>query len=299
MNRKVALCVPASWIIPSRLPSSRASKSITMNTGKFVLVCLVISLIPTFAFAGPPFFTDDPEPVPFRHYEFYTFSTLDRAFGAYAVAFPAFEFNIGAAPNLQLHILAPIALSVAESGPSTYGIGDLELGAKYRFIQEKGPRPQIGVFPLIELPTGDSHRNLGNGQLWAKLPLWVQKSWGPWTSYGGAGYIINRAPGMRDHTFAGWEVQRELNKKLTLGAEWFNPGRDSDAARNTQLINAGGIYNITENFSFLFTGGHSVRGNSHTVAYLGLYWTWGPKDPAGKSKLAKSMHSAGGRGLPL
>jgi hypothetical protein len=150
-----------------------------MDVRRFILTFIAIIFIPAFAFAGPPFFTDDPEPVPFQHYEFYTFSTLDRSSGAYAVAGPAFEFNVGAAPNLQLHIVAPMALSAADPGPTTYGIGDLELGAKFRFIQEKGSRPQFGVFPMLEAPTGDSRRNLGNGQSWAKLPLWVQKSWGP------------------------------------------------------------------------------------------------------------------------
>jgi Putative MetA-pathway of phenol degradation len=268
-----------------------------MKIGKLALVCLAISFITTSAFAGPPFLTDDPEPVAFHHYELYTFATLDRAGGAYGAAFPALEFNAGAAPNLQLHMGGIMAFSASDSGPSTYGIGDVELGAKYRFIQEKGQRPQVGIFPMVELPTGNRRRNLGNGQTWAKLPLWVQKSWGRWTSYGGAGYIINRAAGMRDHTFGGWEAQRTLNKTLTLGAEWFTPGRESDATRNTHLINAGGIYNFTDNFSFLFTGGHSVRGDSHTVAYLGLYWTWGPKDSADSSTLAKSMQSICGRRL--
>jgi hypothetical protein len=262
-----------------------------------VLLCLAIGLTPTFAFAGPPFLTDDPEPVAFRHYEFYTFSILERAGGTYAAMVPVFEFNVGAAPNLQLHIIAPMALSVADPGPSTYGIGDIELGAKYRFIQEKGQRPQVGVYPLIELPSGNSRRNLGNGQLWTQLPLWAQKSWGPWTSYGGVGYIINRAPGMRDHKFAGWQAQRELNKKITLGVEWFSPGRESYTARAPQLLDAGGIYNFTENFSLLFSGGHSVHGDSRTVGYLGLYWTWGPKASAEKSNLARSMHPNCGRGF--
>jgi Putative MetA-pathway of phenol degradation len=247
-----------------------------MKIKKLALLCLALCFIPIPAFAGPPFFTDDPEPVALHHYEFYIFSTLDRAGGSYAAAFPAFEFNVGAAPNLQLHILVPMAFSASDPAPSTYGIGDLELGAKYRFIQEKGRRPQLGTFPMIELPTGDSRRNLGNGQSWARLPLWAQKSWGAWTSYGGAGYVINHAPGMRDHLFAGWQIQRELNKKLTLGAEWLAPGRESDSTQTTQLIDAGGMYNFTENFSLLFTGGHSIQGDSHTVAYVGLYWTWGP-----------------------
>lgn len=243
----------------------------------FVLLPLAIILCAAHSFAGPPFLTDDPVPVSFHHYEFYAFSTLDRSGGAYQANPPGFEFNAGPVRDLQLHIAMQTALSVQPSGSSTYGIGDTELGAKYRFIQEKGQRPQISFYPLIELPTGDSRHNLGNGTTWAKLPIWVQKSWGPWTSYGGAGYVINHAPGMRDHAFAGWLAQRELNKKLALGAEWFTAGRDTDTTRAPQIINAGGAYNFSENFSLLFSGGHSVHGDTHTVAYIGLYWTWGPK----------------------
>ena len=251
------------------------------------------------AHAGPPFFTDDPEPVPFGPYEFYAFSTLDRAYGSYGVAVPAFEFNLGPAPNLQLHIVAPMALLVQDPGPSAYGLGDVELGAKYRFVQEKGRWPQIGAFPMIELPTGNSRRGLGNGELWGKLPVWVQKSWGPWTSYGGGGYIINRAPGMRDHWFFGWQVQRALNKKMILGAEWFNPGRGIITLGNTHLLNAGGVYSFNRNVSLLFTAGHSVHGDSHTVAYVGLYWTWGNKGsgPETQSALTNATFTGGSRRL--
>jgi len=257
----------------------------------------LICLSAPFARGGPPFFTDDPEPVPVRHYEFYLFSTLDRALDGYGVAGPAFEFNVGAAPNLQLHVVAPLQFAVPTDGTSSYGVGDVEFGAKYRFIEENGHRPQVGIFPMVELPTGNGQRSLGNGQVWAKLPLWVQKSWGPWASYGGGGYIVNHAPGMRNHPFLGWQLQRELNKKLTLGAEWFNPGRESLTSGDTHIFNVGGIYNFNQNFSLLFTAGHSIRGDSHTVAYLGLYWTWGHKgtDAQGESKPTSAMFSAGRR----
>jgi len=244
---------------------------------------LVAALLTAHAFAGPPFLTDDPEPVEYRHYEFYTFSTLDRlgietGGSASSAILPGFELNAGVAPDLQLHIAASMALATADAAPITYGVGDVELGAKYRFVHEKGLLPQAGIFPMLELPTGDSRRGLGNGQTWTRLPLWLQKSWGRWTSYGGVGYVINGAPGMRDHVFAGWQVQRKLNNKLTLGAEWFDPGRQSTTGQGTHLVNAGGFYNFDENFSLLFTAGHSFQGESHTVAYIGLYWTWGPKE---------------------
>lgn len=35
--------------------------------------------------------------------------------------------------------------------------------SKYRFVEETKTRPQIGVFPMFELPTGNSARGLGNG----------------------------------------------------------------------------------------------------------------------------------------
>lgn len=246
-----------------------------------LIICFAFSTV----WAGPPFMTDDPEPVPFRHYEYYLFSTADRSSEDYNAVLPAMEFNVGAAPNLQLHIVAPLQFHIPNDGPTNCGFGDIELGAKYRFVEEKGWRPQIGIFPMLEIPTGNSQLNLGNGSLWTRLPLWIQKTHGPWTSYGGGGYIINHALGMRDHFFFGWQLQREINRHLTLGGEWFNPGRDSQLGENTHIVNLGGFYNFKEGFSFLFTAGHSIAGDSHLVAYGGLYWTWGGKKgpPSGAS----------------
>jgi len=43
--------------------------------------------------AGPPFQTDDPEPVEFRHYEFYLFGNTDSTPIETDIAGPAAEFN--------------------------------------------------------------------------------------------------------------------------------------------------------------------------------------------------------------
>jgi hypothetical protein len=229
----------------------------------------------TPAWAGPPFQTDDPEPVEYHHYEAYAFGTFDHSAASTYSELPAAEFNMGVAPNLQLHIIVPGAYLYPSDA---YGIGDVELGAKYRFVQENSKWPQVGAFPLLELPTGNSRRGLGNGQVWARLPLWLQKSYGPWTTYGGAGYQINNAPGMKDSLFAGWLIQRQLNKRITLGAEVYHQESQAAGARQTTFTDAGGYYNFTQNFSLLFMLGHTVTGETHTVGYLGLYWTWEKKN---------------------
>ncbi|MCX5682833.1 MAG: transporter [Planctomycetota bacterium] len=228
--------------------------------------------------AGPPFLTDDPQPVDFQHWEAYLFSTLNKAHDGSTLQTPAMEINYGLLPDLQAHLVTPMTLSLPTGGSRQYGLGDAEFGLKYRFIQEKDNVPMVGIFPMIEVPTGDADRGLGNGRPWARLPLWIQKSWGKWTTYGGCGYAYNTTPGQRSNLFGGWLVQRQITDKLILGSEIFAHGPDHDGGRATALYNVGGFYNFTENFQLLFTVGHSLTGDTGLIAYVGLYWTWGPKE---------------------
>ena len=112
--------------------------------------------------AGPPFLTDDPEPVDRYHWEFYVFGQGDHTVDANAVAAPAFEFNYGVAPDTQLHVVAPMTMVSPAGMDRATGYGDTELGVKYRFVTETDSRPQVGIFPMAELATGSSSRGLGN-----------------------------------------------------------------------------------------------------------------------------------------
>jgi len=121
----------------------------------------------------------------------------------------------------------------------------------------------------------------------------VQKCWGPWTTYGGVGYAINRAPGARSYPFAGWLLQRDLGGGLALGAEAYAHGADTEGGQGATIVNAGGTLDLGPGFSLLFSAGHTVAGECQGVAYLGLYWTWG-----GKGAAAASRPAAPGTGEP-
>ena len=234
-----------------------------------------LSLILTVrAFAGPPFLTDDPEPVDLHHWEAYVFTMGDDAGGGYDIAGPAVELNYGALPDTQLHLIVPLTSVEGPGMPAASGLGDIELGIKYRFVHGTNEWPQIGIFPLVELPTGDASRALGNGRTWFRLPLWVQQSWGPWTTYGGGGAAVNSAPGERNYPFGGWLLQRNFGKHLMLGGEIFGQGADTNDDKGFAALNFGGSCNVTEHFSLLFSAGHSVAGDNHTLWYFGLYETW-------------------------
>lgn len=130
---------------------------------------------------------------------------------------------------------------------------------------------------MVSIPSGDSKRGLGGGGSTIFLPVWIQKSLGPWTIYGGGGYTINRAPGGCSYFSGGWLLQRDLGGKLALGAEIFAQGRSSGTDAATTILNVGGQANFSAHFSILFSAGSSVSGACHGVAYFGLYWTWGPR----------------------
>jgi hypothetical protein len=245
------------------------------------LICsLVIIFFMTCSratWAGPPFVTDDPEPVEPGHWETYISSTLTRDSSGRSGALPHLEVNHGPAPNLQLHIILPYAFSKQTGEPESRGLGDAELGVKYRFLQETKRRPMVGIFPLVETPTGSSSRGLGSGHLQLFLPIWVQKSWGPWTTYGGGGYFINPGPPNRDYWLLGWELQKDLNKRLTLGGEIFGTTPVAVDAPHEFNFNIGGYYNFNDGHHLLFSAGRSIRGDVKLMTYIGYQWTFASK----------------------
>jgi hypothetical protein len=244
----------------------------------WVLTLSLALALPVKIPAGPPFLTDDPQPVDFRNWEVYVFGQGDRTSDVDSISGPAVEMNYGVAPNVQLHAVFPLASATSTDGGWRSGYGDTEVGIKYRFFGgDTDSEPQVGIFPLAELPTGNSSKGLGNGLSWYKVPIWAQQTWGKWTTYGGGGEALNSAAGQKNSGFAGWLLQRDIGRYLTLGGELFRQGKRSTEGRASTLANAGGYLKFSDSFNILFSAGRSLSGERHVMWYLGLYWTGGPK----------------------
>ena len=253
---------------------------IPRNHLKMAVLFFLLSLFafaPASVWAGPPFITDDPVPVEYKHGELYLSSIYTDTKDGKTGTLPHIEFNYGIIPDVQLHFLVPFAFSHPNGGPTSYGLGDTELGVKYRFIHESDNIPQVGIFPLIHVPTGDSDRGLGSGHVQEFLPLWLQKSFGPWTTYGGGGYWINPGTDNKNYWQLGWLVQRDITKALTLGAEVFYFGKQTTDGRDQTGYNIGGIINLSKAHHILFSAGSDIAGDTSFSAYLGYQWTFGPK----------------------
>lgn len=120
------------------------------------------------------------------------------------------EVNVGSAAETQCHFAAPAAFDYPAGGTSRAGLGDVELGVKYRFLDRHEVGWSAAVYPTLVLPTGDASRGLGNGRAQCLLPLWVQRSSGEWSWDAGIARLIDRAPKARDRDRRRFAVARLL-----------------------------------------------------------------------------------------
>jgi hypothetical protein len=232
---------------------------------------IFILIVPTFLKAGPPFLTDDPQPVDFMHWEFYISSQSQFSDNNVDATLPHFEINYGLVPEVQVHLIVPMQYSKRETS-SEYSYVSTEVGVKYRFIDlDNGI--QAGVFPIAEVPTGKNGTLGSENNLKVFLPLWIQISSGKFTSYGGAGYWINPGTGNKNWVYAGWQGQCDFSETITLGGELYYHTADSNDSEGGVGFNLGGYININEHNHILFSAGHNLTGTNTTTGYVGYQVT--------------------------
>jgi len=249
-----------------------------MKISRFLLASSCAVLLVTAgrpAFAGPPFVTDDPEPVEYGKWEINSAFQTTYVKGAHGGSWPTIDANYGPFEDTQFHFNLSTVYT-AEDGHGTHaGFGDSEIGVKYRFVHEdeEGWQPQIAIYPNIDFPTGTANRGLGAGHTRVLLPIWVQKSFGDWTTYGGGGYWINQGNNSQNYWTMSWAVLRKINEDWTLGVEAYHNGADlrreaeggsGVSTRASTSVGFGGYYNFDEDNHFIFNFGRGVQNANQT-----------------------------------
>ena len=226
------------------------------------------------AWAGPPFVTDDPEPVEFHHWEIYFASMYNHGGDGTTGTAPHIDANYGIAAETHLNMTVPFAYASLSSASHHFGLGDIDLGVKHRFLGETAYCPQAAIFPHITLPTGNSTDNLGLGHVSAFIPIWLQKSYGDWSTFAGGGYWFNKtAAGEKDYWQSGLVLQRNFGKAFSLGAEIFNFTQEETNAPAETGLNAGATINFNNENHLLLSVGTDASGPNAHFAYLAFQWT--------------------------
>ena len=239
--------------------------------GLLIRSLLLLGTVPLFA--GPPYLTDDPEPVAVHHWEVYLFTLGQTQAGVRSGLGPAMEANYGPFEDAQLQFQIPMAFSDQDPPPGgglRRGFGDVEAGFKYRFIHETEGSPQVAIYPQVYAPSGEVGEGLGAGHWKVLVPVWIQKGFGPWATYGGVGWWRNPGTGNRNYLQAGWLVQRELAEDWSLGAEVFHQGSTGDGQPSFTTWNLGFEAALVNHLQLVGSGGRIFQGVKGSQFYLGF-----------------------------
>lgn len=234
------------------------------------MLLAVAALVATPALAGPPYDTDDPEPTEFGHWEIYNFVEVDGR-GSDVDGAAGLDLNYGGAKDLQLTATLPVAFAHSSEAGWRAGTGDVELAAKYRFLNDEKSGWQAAVFPRVILPT--SAHDLGGTRVRLLLPLWVQKDIGKTSIFGGGGYEINPRPDNRNFWQGGIAVTHDFSERLSLGTEIVWQSADTRGGRSSTGVNVGLLRKLGGPFALLLAAGPSFSGGKasyHSYAALSL-----------------------------
>ena len=227
---------------------------------RLLLVGMVFAVIAQPAAAGPPYVTDDPVPTDLGRWEIYSFFDGSADRGAVSGA-AGFDLNYGPVAGVQL--TATLPLDVTTDPRLQVGIGDVEAGIKYRFIEDERSGVSIAIFPRLIFPTG------GAGKTSMLLPVWAGIERGKWSLFGGGGYHVRFGKDDRNSAVAAIALTNQVSKGLSLGAEVAHEGADVRGGHGQTVVGGGAIIGLSRSCSLLLSGGPIFEdGSNHVAARL-------------------------------
>ena len=254
------------------------------NSNWFTKVLLLASCIAlvglpaALAQGGPPMLTDDPGTPGDKHWEINTawIMTQTRS-GDRSMALPLLDINYGVGAHLQLKYEVPWLVTHATGEKTKSGLGDSEIGVKWRFLDEENNHVDVSTYPQFSFNNLTSSRRRGLVEEGSSFLL-------PFEFHGKAGGLewnaeIGREFQTReaDEWLYGFAVGRELNERFEFAVEIHGEGKF--ATNDDQLIvNVGGRWKLSENRTLLFSAGRSLNrlhgAEFNFVGYLGLQFTY-------------------------
>lgn len=171
-------------------------------------------------------------------------------------------------PNVQVSTSFHLEDTGSASG-STYGYDTSEFGIKTRFVQETAATPQIAFYPSVEGGGGEPTRVL--------LPLWMQKSWGKWSLFGGGGaYLSSQAPD-RGGYVAGLALTRDVSAATNVGVEVYRTREDALVPTAT-AFNVGTNVQLGALHAIVFSVGRSFDRTTPLTAYAAYEFMLGRRE---------------------
>ncbi len=202
---------------------------------------------------GPPLVTDDTGTPGHNRWEINLAHTRNNTKLEDAEEF-SIDANYGLGKKTQLNIVILHTYINRDEGNNVSHLGDIQLAAKYRFIDESDWFFSVSTAPTIFLPTGN-HRS----KLDFFLPLEIDKHIKDLYIGAEFGYTIHRKNDEENELFYGVFSEYPVCKKIDVMGEVYGHFT-KHSKTDSPLFNVGFRYKINKLFSIMSSAGRSFEG---------------------------------------
>ncbi|MGH8611268.1 MAG: transporter [Gammaproteobacteria bacterium] len=239
------------------------------------LAALATLFLGASAVAGPPLETDDPDTPGPNNWEINVSSMLETRRDSWEFI-PLVDVNYGVGGRIQLK-LKPRAVVLDDPRGARAGAGNLQLGVKWRFLDQASHGVSMSVYPQADFnPPGHSvKRGLVDDGHEFILPVQVLRAVGHTRVYAEAGY--NWRENQTDEWVLGFAAEHPLSQKFLLAGE-LRDKTERDFADHKLFFNAGFKWSFSTHVTLLASAGRTLlelRGEGAAVfSYLGIQFTF-------------------------
>jgi hypothetical protein len=231
--------------------------------------------------AGPPLVTDDPETPGRGGWEVNLSHTIESTREAFLMELPLVDINYGFQDNDQFKVeFAVVSLDPAE-GNHHWGVSDLLVGYKYRFLEEDQAGLMASFYPQLAVPTGNRHVAIGSGSTELLVPFQAARHFcdDRLLVYAELGYhLVFDAP-ERNRWKYGVAAQWQLREGLEVMGEVGGFACPQRGEPDDVFFNLGLAWTLTEHAALISSAGRSFRDGRHGTpeftSFVGVQLTWG------------------------
>jgi hypothetical protein len=237
---------------------------------------LFIGSLPALRAQGsPPLITDDPGTPGPGHWEINLGVSTERRPGERLSELPLIDLNYGIGDRWQLKYEVPFLRLSEDGAGSESGLGNSEVGVKWRFFDAGEKGLSVSVYPQLEFNNpGSSSDDKGlveHGSTFV-LPFQFEKEIGPFTVVGEIGREFHSGGGA---WFYGIAAGHQISEKVEIAVELAGAG-SSHLDRTQLTANVGVVVDLSERTSVMFSVGRELHNHEEPratfVGYFGLQW---------------------------
>jgi hypothetical protein len=206
---------------------------------------------------SPPLITDDPGTPGDGRWEINIVSSMEKTRVNRSFEAPLLDINYGVGRNLQLKFEVPwLVLHSSEDEPKG-GLGNMNVGVKWRFMDEDEDGIDLSVYPQMEFKSSTESVEGGLSEPAPQflIPVQALHTFGPVELVGEVGYnIVKHGP---NETFYGVAAGGNVSRRVELLGELFGSS-ENHFHENELVFNIGSIVEINRKVNLVFAVGRTI-----------------------------------------